>query len=202
MIKTIISDLGNVIVYVDPHKITKSLAKYSNYDEKYIYDFFNQSLARKGFDKGKISKEKFFRHFKDNLNLKMSFNQFRKAWCACFDGLNKDMVKLLKKLKKNYRLILLSNTDEIHFNYLKKKYKILNIFDDSVLSYKVGYAKPNPMIFLKAIRKAKTSPKQIFFIDDIYSFVGVARMLKIKAAQYTSFNNLKIDLRKNSIKFK
>ena len=201
MIKTIISDLGNVIVHVDHHKITKNLAKYSNYDEKYIYDFFISSIARIGFDKGKISKEDFFKHFKDNLNLKMNFSQFRKAWCSGFPGLNNDMVDLLKKLKKNYRLILLSNTDEIHFNYLKNKYKILNIFDDYVLSYEAGYAKPNPMIFLKAIKVAKTSPKQIFYIDDIYSFVSVARMLKIKAAQYTSFNNLKIDLRKNSVKF-
>lgn len=201
MIKTIISDLGNVIVYVDHHRIIKSLAKYSNYNEKYIYNFFISSIERKGFDKGKISKEKFFQHFKDNLNLKMSFSQFKKAWCSCFTGLNKDIVKLLKKLKKNYRLILLSNTDEIHFNYLKNKCKILNIFDDYILSYKIGYAKPNPMIFLKAIKAAKTSPKQIFFIDDIYSFVSVAKLLKIKAAQYTNFNSLKIDLRKNSVKF-
>jgi len=133
--------------------------------------------------------------------LKLNFSQFKKVWCSCFTGLNKEMEILLKKLKKNYKLILLSNTDEIHFHYARKKYKILEIFDDYVLSYEVGYSKPNPMIFLKALRKAKTNPGQIVYIDDLYQFVLAAKTFGIKSVQYKTMKKLRKDLKSKNVNF-
>ena len=179
MIKTILCDLGSVIVFVDSNKIIEGLAKFSNKNEKYIHDFFLNAISREGFDKGKITSNRLFLNFKNNLNLKLNFTQFKKIWCSCFSP-NKEMEKLLRKLKKNYELILLSNTDEIHFAHTRNNYKILNIFDDFILSYKVGYKKPNPLIFLHAIKKAKTSPNELLYIDDIYSYIAAARFLGIK----------------------
>jgi len=200
MIKTIFCDLGNVIVFFDNHKIAEGLAKFSNKDESYIYKFFLESIARKGFDKGNISPTQFFMDFKNNLNLKIDFNRFKKIWCSCFLGLNKDMEKLLKKLKKNYKLVLLSNTDTIHFPYIRNKYKILNIFDDFILSYEVGYTKPNPMIYLHVLWKAKTFPNNILYIDDIYNYVKAARFFGIKSIQYTTFEKLETDLKQMNLK--
>ena len=200
MIKTILVDLGNVIVYVDHDVIIDGLVKHSNKNKKFIHDYFYNSLTRRGFDKGKLSSIDFFNKYKNNLNLKLNFNQFNKIWCSCFTGLNKDMEKLLNKLKKDYKLILLSNTDEIHFLYLKKKYKILNIFDDFILSYKVGYKKPNPMIYLHAIKKAKTIPSQILYIDDIYQYVLAAKFFGIKSIQYKTIERLNRDLKIINIK--
>jgi len=106
---------------------------------------------------------------------------------------------LLIILKKNCKLILLSNTDPIHFTFIRNKYKILDIFDDFVLSYKIGYKKPSQAIYLYAIKKAGTSPNEILFIDDIYEHVQAAKLLGIKSIQYTNFDRLKIDLKKLNI---
>jgi len=199
MIKTILCDLGNVIVYVDHDKIIEGLAKHSDKDKKYIHNFFYRSIVRKRFDKGKLNAKEFFTNYKNSLNLKLNFIEFKKVWCSCFIGLNKEMEILLKKLKKNYKLILLSNTDVIHFLYAKKKYKILKIFDDYVLSYKVGYSKPNPMIFLEAIKKSKTNPGQIVYIDDLYQFVLAAKAFGIKSVQYKTMEKLRKDLKSKNI---
>ena len=199
MIKTIFCDLGNVIVFFDNHKIAEGLAKFSNKDESYIYKFFLESIARKGFDKGNISPTQFFMDFKNNLNLKIDFNRFKKMWCSCFLGLNKDMEKLLKKLKKNYKLVLLSNTDTIHFTYIKNKYKLLNIFDDYVLSYKLGYKKPKPLIYQYALKKTNVLPNETLYIDDILEFVKAAKFLGIKSVQYTTFEKLETDLKQMNL---
>jgi len=199
MIKTIFFDLGNVITYVDHNKIFEGLAKYSDKDKKYIHDFFNRSIVRKRFDRGKLNAKEFFTSYKKDLNLKLNFNEFKKIWCSCFIGLNKEMEILLKKLKENYKLILLSNTDEIHFLYAQKKYKILKIFDDYVLSYEIGYSKPNPMIFLKALKKAKTKPGQTLYIDDLYQFVLTAKAFGIKSVQYKTMEKLKKDLKSKNV---
>lgn len=199
MIKTILCDLGNVIVSFDYNKIVKGLAKFSNKNEKYIYKFYLTSRARDNFDKGKITATRFFTNFKNNLNLKIDFNQFKRVWYSCFSP-NKEMENLFKKLKKNYKLILLSNTDEIHFTHIRNNYKILDIFDDFVLSYEVGYKKPNPLIYLYALKKAKTFPNKIVYIDDIYRFVRVARSFGIKSIQYKDIQKLKTDLKCMNVK--
>ncbi|MCH8004039.1 MAG: HAD-IA family hydrolase [Nanoarchaeota archaeon] len=200
MIKTILCDLGNVIVFFDHKIIVKNLAKFSNKDENYIHQFFHNSKSRKDFYRGKITADKLFMNFKNNLNLKINFNQFKKIWCSCFTNLNKGMEKLLYKLKKHYKLILLSDTDEIHFFYIKEKYKVLDIFDDFVLSYKVGYSKPNPLIYLHALKKAKTLPNKILYIDDIHSHVTTAKFFGIKSVQYKNFEELIINFKKMNIK--
>ncbi|MDP6139194.1 MAG: HAD-IA family hydrolase [Candidatus Woesearchaeota archaeon] len=198
MIKTILCDLGNVIVFVNHKKIAQGLAKFSDKSEEYIYHFFLNSIAHKGFDKGKISATKLFMIFKNNLNLKLNFNQFKKIWSSCFRP-NKDMEALLYKLKKNYKLILLSNTDEIHFTYCKEKYKVLDIFDDFILSYKIGHRKPNPLIYLSALKKAKTFPSHILYIDDIHRFVKTVKFFGIKSIQYKNIQKLKSDLKRINV---
>jgi putative hydrolase of the HAD superfamily len=200
MIKTILCDLGNVIVFFDNKRIIEGLANYSNKDENFVKNYFNHSKARKNFDKGKISSKQLFIDFRNKLNLKLDFNQFKKIWCSCFTGLNKNMVKLLYRLNKHYKLILLSNTDEMHFTYVKKKYKVFDIFDDFVLSYKAGYSKPNPSIYLHAIKKAKTLPNKIAYIDDIYIFVLVAKFFGVKSIQYKNMQKLKTSLRCMNVK--
>lgn len=72
---------------------------------------------------------------------------------------------------------------------------IINIFDKYVLSYKVGYRKPSPLIFLDALRKAKTAPFNCIYIDDIPEFVYVARFMGIKAIKYEGFERLLHDLK-------
>ena len=199
MIKTILCDLGNVIINVHDDIKIKNLKKFSSKSEKFIKKFLINSKARKDFDKGKISAIQLYKNLKDNLNLRLDFKQFKKAWCSYFSR-RENMEKLLRKLKKTYRLILLSNTDEIHFSYIRKKYKILGIFDDFVLSYKVGYTKPNPLIYLHAIKKAKTFPNKTVYIDDIKSYVLAAKFFGIKSLQYTTFSKLKADFKKLNIK--
>ena len=199
MIKTILCDLGSVIVFVDEDKLIKTLAKFSNKDKKYVRSFFVNFVAKSGFDKGKITAKQFFLKFKNNLNLKLNFSQFKKIWSSHFSS-NKDMETLLKKLKKNYKLILLSNTDEIHFNYIRNKYKILDVLDDFVLSYKVGYKKPHPLIYLHALKKAKITPNKILYIDDNPQFVMIAKFFGIKSIQYKNIRKLKSNLKQLNIK--
>lgn len=200
MIKTIIFDLGRVIVNVDRSKQFEKFAKNDgkpiSFIKEYLADF---SPIVKTFVRGKITPQEFYEVVSKELNLKMSFTEFKKTWCDIFT-LNKDVENLIRILKRNYRLILLSNTDELHFEYIKKKYKIVNIFDAHVLSYKVGCSKPNPLIFLNTLRKAKTLPFNCIYFDDIPQFVYVARFMGIKAFQYATTDKMVSDLNKAKVK--
>lgn len=198
MIKTIIFDLGNVIVNVNDNELFKDLAAVSGRNTFYVKNYYEGSSARKDFEKGKIDSVQFYKVFSKGLGLKMNFNDFKEAYCNIFN-LNINVENLIKKLKKEYRLVLLSNTDELHFEYIKNKFKIVNVFDEYLLSYKLGCRKPNPLIFWKAIKKAKTMPYNCLYFDDIPEFILVARLMGIKAFQYKNFEKLINDLENANI---
>ena len=195
MIKTILCDLGGVIVKVEENKTIEGLAKFSKRSKKYVKKYYLNSLKRSSFDLGKISPKRIFADFKKDLSLKLTFKQFKKTWTLSITGLNKNMEKLLHKLKKHYKLVLFSNTDEIYFYHIKNKYKVLNIFDDYILSYKVGHKKPSSFIYLYAMKKTRKLPIHLLYIDDLAVHIRAAKRFGIKAIQYRNMQKLKKDLK-------
>lgn len=194
MIKTIILDLGNVIVNVDKSLQYKKFSASSNKPFPYVKEYIENESSRKDFEKGKLTPLQFYQKVQEDLTLNMNFRQFKSAWCDIF-ALNKSVENLIKKLKTKYRLILLSNTDILHFNYIKNKFRIVGAFDEYVLSYKTGCRKPNPLIFLHALGKAKSLPFNCVYIDDIKEFVYMAKLVGMKSFQYKNFKKLIFDLK-------
>ena len=195
MIKTIIFDLGNVIVNFDEAGIFKAWAAASGKTVPEIIKYFRNSSARKSFERGEINPSQFYSMTTEELGMKMNLNDFKKVWNEIFT-LNKDVENVIRNLKDRFKLILLSNTNIWQYEYVKNNYKIVDIFDEHVLSYEVGCRKPNPMIYLTALKKAKTFPFNCAYFDDIPEFIYAARLMGIKAFQFKNVEKLKDDLRK------
>lgn len=182
MIKTIIFDLGNVVIFVSNVCAGLKISE---------YNFLKRHLIRakiKEYEKGKISTEEFYTWFnkktRRNIDISRLDNMFEDVF-----SLNEKMGSLLKKLKNNYRIIALSNTNEANYDFVLKKYDILTIFDDYVLSYKVGYLKPEKKIYELALEKALCKPEECVFIDDRKKFVNAAKKLGINSIQYDYKNH-------------
>ena len=197
MIKAIIFDLGDVIVKVDKTEQFRKFSAKSGKDAFQIRQYFEGRIKNE-LGRGEISPRQFYQRTSSELGLKMNFEEFKKAWCDIFE-LNKDVAKLIENLKGKFKLILLSNTDALHFPYIRRKFKVVNAFDELILSYEIGCMKPNPLIFLNALKKAKTLPFNCVYIDDIPEFVCAARLMGIGAFQYKNFKKLKSDLSKVGI---
>jgi len=184
-----------VIVDVDREDMFERFVSMSKKSRQEIEYYYFNSPTRHLFESGKLSPKHYYREFVRELEMDMDFNEFREAYCNIF-SLNKNVAETIRKLKKRFRLVMLSNTDILHFAYIKNKFAIVNIFDDYVLSYKVGCRKPNPLIFLKAIKKAKAMPFNCAYFDDIPNFVYVARLMGISAFQFKGYEKLREDLKK------
>ncbi|MEK6891973.1 MAG: HAD-IA family hydrolase [Nanoarchaeota archaeon] len=198
MVKTIIFDLGNVVINVNQKLMFEKFTKNSGKPLNEIEKIYENSADRRKFEMGKLNPTQFYNLMKKGMNLNLSFDEFRKVYTCMFSH-NKEIEKIIPKLKKNYRLVLLSNTDELHYSFIRKNFNVLNYFNDFVLSYKFGCRKPNPLIFLEAIKKSRTYPWNCAYFDDIKEFVWVARMMGVKAFQYKSIEKLKSDLKKLGI---
>ena len=110
------------------------------------------------------------------------------------------MAPILKKLKKHYPLYLISNTNQLHFDYVKKKFRILKYFDRVFPSHEVGHRKPESKIYKKVLKKIKLAANKTIFIDDVPKFVQGAKKVGMHAVRFRNPEKLIRDLRKLGIR--
>lgn len=184
MIRSIISDMGNVLVFFDNNIFFENISPYSRYSPSEIgHLFFANDHLLKQFDLGLITDNEFFRQFKDIMKLNIEKERFFEIYNNIFT-FNPVTTEVLRQLKNRYRLILLSNTDSQRFKFILRKFPQLKFFDAYVLSFQVGAVKPEEKIYREALAKASCKPQEAVFIDDREENVTKARALGLKAIHY------------------
>ncbi len=194
--KAVIFDLGNVLVFFDARRAAKRLAKACKIPVWKIWLHFFTSPEERAYTCGKISSRDFFRQFKKALGYPGDFESFRKTWNHIF-WKNTEMEKILWKLRQNYRLYLISNTNKMHFDYIQKKYRsLLKPFHELFPSHEMGCRKPDIEIYKKVLKRIKLKAPDTVFIDDMSDFVRGARKAGMHAIRYRNMKQLCLDLRK------
>lgn len=195
MIKAIIFDLGNVTIKFNETPTFRKWAECGSKPFAEVKEYHKNSSTRKAFERGEVTPRQFYSRFAEDLGLRIGYNEFVQNYCEIFTR-NIEVEKIIKSLKGRVKLVLLSNTNVLQYEFARKKFKIIDVFDKHIASHEVGMRKPNPLIFLKAVQKAGTLPFNCAYFDDIAEFVYVARMLGIKAFQYKNMEKLNLDLKK------
>lgn len=194
MIKTFIFDLGKVIVNFDHSRIIKRIEQSCDLKSDEIYKIVFTSTTVRDYETGKISSLDFYSEVKKLLNLRMNFTEFADAWNSTFDMEPILSEKFIESLSKSYRLLVLSDTNELHFEFIKANFPIMHFFDDYVLSYQIDAVKPDPKIFLAAIEKANCLPEECFFTDDRSGNIEGAQSVGINALQFISAEQFEISI--------
>ena len=187
-IKAVLFDLGKVLLHFDFDPAFRRLARHCDRSPKDIEAFFIQSGVEVLYDGGRISSRKFYENVKKALGLRLGFHDFRSAWNHVFTPI-KPMVRLLASLRRRHRLVLISNTNAMHFEYAKSRYSFLKHFHRHVLSYKVKARKPDERIYRIAVRACRATPAEIFYIDDRADLTQAASELGLHT--FTFKNNPK-----------
>src|SRR5262249_43705202 len=136
------------------------------------------------YERGEISTREFHSYLCETASLDMPLPEFCRTWSSVFlpDLLVSE--DLLGTLKQRYPLILVSNTNEAHIDFIRSQYRVLDYFDQHVLSYEIGSLKPDRKIFEHAVRVSGCRAEALFFTDDREENVLAARELGIHAHQF------------------
>lgn len=199
MIKTVIFDLGKVIIPFDFTRGYSAMEKYCGYPAAEIRSRIAATDLVERFETGLIEPEPFVAQLTAILGLRIGYPEFCDIWSSIF--LPEPLVpeSLLAGLRRNYRLLLLSNTNAIHFEMIRATYPLLRQFHDYVLSYEVRAMKPSPAIYQAAITKAGCRPEECFFTDDVPAYVEAARHQGIDAVQFQSLGQIEGELRSRGL---
>ena len=199
MIKTILFDLGNVIIPFDFKRAYSKLQPLCNYPVAQIPDRMRGTDLVSRFESGHIGAEHFVKEFSKLLELNIGYDEFCDLWTSVFLPEPLIQESLLANLRGRYRLMILSNTNPIHFNMIRANYALLRHFDHCVLSYEVGALKPSGKIFEDAIAHAGCDAGECFFTDDLVAKVEAARKHGMDAVQFHSAAQLEGELRNRGL---
>ena len=190
-IKSIIFDLGGVIINLDPQLTFDAfkIAGAEGFESEFIE--FNRSEIFDEFEKGQLSPAAFRTALTQQLGLNISEKAFDNIWNKLLLDIPNERINLIRKLSKKYQIYLLSNTNAIHMqhinNMLQEQFGWDNfnaIFHKAYLSYEMGLIKPDPAIFETIINNHQLSANETLFIDDSAVHTASAQKLGINTIHF------------------
>ena len=195
MIKAILFDLGNVIVPFDFKRAYAKLGPLCSCPVTEITSRLRSTDLVRRFETGQIAAEPFVSELSTLLGLTTTYAEFCDLWSSVFFADTLVPESLIVGLRGRHRMLVLSNTNPIHFSMLKAQYGLFRHFDDFVLSYEVGAMKPDAQIYQEAIQRAGCRPEECFFTDDIAINVEAARNNGMDAVQFISSAQIEEELK-------
>lgn len=192
-IKNVIFDYGNVIFDIDFRIAQNAFQKLGVSD---IENFFAHKGHNKIFDDletASISPAEFRAEIRKAANNDhLTDQQIDDAWNSLLIGTIQENHDLLLKVKEKYRTFLLSNNNEIHYNwiinYLKATFKINNYddyFERAYFSQHMKLRKPNTNIFEQVIKENNLNPAETLFIDDSPQHIEGAKKVGLQTLLMT-----------------
>jgi len=195
LIRAILFDLGNTIVPFDFQRGYARMEQHCQWPAAEIPKRIAQTGLVPKFETGDVEPEEFVASLCAELGLRLSHQEFCDLWTSIFLPGMLIPESLLASLAQRYRLVLVSNTNAIHFVMFRSNYPLLRHFHELVLSHEVGAAKPSPKIYREAIVRAGCAADECLFIDDIEMCVEGARREGMDAVRFESLSQLERDLR-------
>ena len=181
MIRCAFFDIGNVLLLFSHERMCRQLASvYGCSVSRMRSALFSSGLADE-YDLGRVSTVEVFERLGDAVGGTADLGEARTAAAEIFEP-NESVVPIVDELqRRSVKLILLSNTCEVHSSYCLERFRILSRFDDRVLSWEVGFRKPEEGIFRVALERAGCAAEECLFVDDIQEYVDGAARLGIRS---------------------
>jgi putative hydrolase of the HAD superfamily len=183
-IKTIIFDLGGVVLDIDPQLSINEFKKLGLKDESLFKNpDFVKNVIRK-FEKGILTPEVFRNKIREYTGLDLTDHQIDDAWNALLYDIPAERIRVLEEVKKNYKILLFSNSNEIHYDLYVRDLQLRfgymefdKLFDKAYFSFDLHLSKPDVEGFEYIMYQNKLVPEETLFIDDLEANINAAKSL-------------------------
>jgi len=186
MVKTIIFDLGGVIITIDHDEAVRRFEALGLKDAAQRLDPYTQGGIFGDLEEGKITAEDFRQELSRLVGRELTYDECRYGWLGYCGDIPQRNLQALKKLHaEGYRLILLSNTNPYMMSFILSEefdgqgHSLDTYLDALYLSYKMKVMKPDEMFFRRVLMSEQTIPSECLFVDDGPRNVAVASQIGI-----------------------
>ena len=195
--KNILFDLGGVLLDLDIAKTENTLASFrkTKMDIGALEALFFEKLML--FEKGAYSEELFINFLLKHSNYKTHALDIINAWNSMLNFVEKDRFDMVTQLTKHYNLFVLSNTNPIHFQWLKQMNanmesspKLFDLFEEMYFSHLIEQRKPDREAFEIVLSDANILASETLFIDDLEENIDAAQELGFMTYHLKSTDDL------------
>ncbi|MBL9115008.1 MAG: septum formation protein Maf [Verrucomicrobiaceae bacterium] len=183
--KTLVYDIGNVLVTFDFSRASSSIVNQSNCTPQEFLDRIDD--IKQALEGGEIDEDTFFAQAIQLCAFTGTREEFETAWCDIFE-VNEPMLQTLEHLRTlpdSPRLLLLSNTNEPHRRWLFEKYpQIFRHFEGGIYSHSARSMKPGDEIFRQLVADYTVDTSRAFYIDDLPANIAAGRSWGLHSRQY------------------
>jgi len=195
----VVFDLGNVLIPFDYNPVIEKFNRLKlNLGNKFKQKYAENYYIHQQFERGELTLNNFVTIMLEWLEGSINSDEFVQLFSNIFT-INQKVVSLLPKIKEKHKLVLLSNTNEMHKEYGYGNYEFLKHFDKLVLSHEVGAIKPEEKIYRTVEEFTQIPSDRHFFIDDIAEYVEGAKRCGWGGTQFINYEKLVDDLRTEEI---
>lgn len=170
MIKTVFFDLGGVIVDLHPQEAYRRWDSLGIDSAKWL-DPYGQKGVFKQVETGEISEEEFLQAVSQLAGREISYDEAMHVWLGFIGSVQPEMLSLVQKLRRHYRVCLASNTNPFIMNYMRSPafhngMPIDYYFDALYCSCDMKQYKPDAAFFEQLLTLEGISANEAIFIDD------------------------------------
>lgn len=196
MIKNIIFDAGGVIVKYEKDSHLDVLVKVFSVSLDEAKDIWKRGRER--ILVGEITVKDFINEVNNNRKSNRDISDLYNRWLKLYEStgyqLDKNVIYLIKRLKKNYKVYLLTNIYDTTGQHKTHLY-VSKLFDKTFRSYELKMKKPDRKIFLHVLKETNAQPEETVFIDDQEKNIIAAKELGMKAILYENMKQLRHELK-------
>jgi FMN phosphatase YigB (HAD superfamily) len=188
-IKNLIFDLGGVILDLSVDQTMEQFSALSGLDKQRVKDLYASTPGFEEYEKGLMSDKDFRDFVRAVFAVQSSDEEIDTCWNAMLLGFPIRKLNLLQSLKKNFSVYLLSNTNNIHVNYINQIMlpgithpgnSLESYFHRAYYSHIMKKRKPNADIFEQVLNENSLLAHETLFLDDNLPNIEGAKQLGIQ----------------------
>lgn len=188
-------DLGNTLIRLAYERVLARICADASVVRDALVELLEDAGGYRDMERGAVTFQQFYEFICDKAGYRGSLRDFQAVWSDFFDGTVPGMEEMLERVRANYRVAFLSNSNEVHAELIPRAFPSLFRDDDRfIFSYRFKVAKPDPEMFQRTVEVLGALPQQVVLVDDLVENVVAARAFGMHAYQFVSAERLESEL--------
>jgi len=184
-------DLGNTVIKLAYERVLQGICAEASVKRDELIDILEDIGGYRDMERGAITFWDFYEFLCDKAGYRGSIRDFHTLWSDFFDGPMPGIEEVLERVRKQYRVAFLSNSNEVHAEVIPRVFAGLFEKDDRfIFSHRFKVAKPDPEMFRRALEVIGALPHHAVLVDDLIENVLGARGVGMRAFQFTDSRSL------------
>lgn len=189
--KALIFDLGKVVFDLSFDRVFHAWARTSGKPADELRAAFRFDALFDQFETAAVTPPHFRAELSKRLGITLTDHEFDAGWCALYLAPYPGVEALLARLKKQYQLVALTNTNCIHGLVWQLKYTdTLRHFDRVFSSHELHARKPEAAAYRHVLDYLRVQPAEVVFLDDSPANVEGAAQLGLTTILVTSYDQM------------